>query len=60
MAETKTISIMLSIPKMYRDLLRRIAAKKNLKNPDENITVSGLSRKIICDYLDQYLKEGKE
>jgi len=60
MAETRTISIMLSIPKMYRDLLRRIAAKKNLKNPDENITVSGLSRKIICDYLDQYLKEGKE
>jgi len=60
MAETRTISIMLSIPKMYRDLLRRIAAKKNIKNPDENTTVSGLSRKIICEYLDQYLKEGKE
>jgi len=50
----KSISIMVTISKDQRDLLKRIVAKKNLHDPDINETMSGLSRQIIYAYLDQY------
>lgn len=47
----KLVSITISIPKMYRDQIRRIVAQDNLKNPDKVTSVSELGREIFCQYL---------
>jgi hypothetical protein len=54
----KLVSITISIPKVYRDQLRRIVAEGNLKNLDEATTVSRLVKGIICGYLKELKKEG--
>jgi len=43
----------LTIPKKYRDLLRTMAAKKNLKNPDRVTSASEISKNIIIEYLER-------
>ena len=50
---SKNVALMISIPKGYRDMLRKIAAEKNLANPDEVISASGLVREIIIQHLDK-------
>jgi hypothetical protein len=47
----KLVSITISIPKVYRDQLRRMIAESNLKNPDEVTSLSELGRQIFCEYL---------
>jgi len=54
METKKSISIMVTISKDQRDLLKRVVAKKNLQDPDSNETMSGLSRQLIYNYLEQY------
>lgn len=53
----RLVSITISIPKVYRDQLRRIIAEANLKNPDEVTNLSELGRKIFCEYLENSKKE---
>jgi len=52
MGQENFVSITISLPKAYRDQLRRIAAEASLKNPEEFTSISQLGRKIICRYLD--------
>jgi hypothetical protein len=52
MPKERGLPLMLSIPKDYRDRLREIAARENLKNPDQVTTASTIARKIICNYLN--------
>jgi len=54
METKKSISIMVTVSKDQRDLLKRVVAKKNLQDPDSNETMSGLSRQLIYNYLEQY------
>lgn len=49
----RQVALMLSIPQEYRDLLRKMAAQQNLKNPRQVVTAASLGRKIIMDYLDK-------
>ena len=42
----------LTIPKKYRDLLRTMAAKENLKNPDRVTSASEISKNIIIEHLE--------
>ena len=53
MEQEKFVSITISLPKVYRDQLRRMAADAILKNPDEFTSISQLGREILCQYLDK-------
>ena len=59
MDESKNVPLMISLPKKYRDLLRRMAAEKNLVRPDDVVTAARLGKEIICEYLED-LKEKKQ
>ena len=53
MPENKPVPLMLSIPKAYRDQLRKMAAEQNLKNPNQVTSASTLAKEIICGYLER-------
>ena len=55
MSENKPVPLMLSIPKAYRDKLRKMAAEQNLNNLNKVTSASTLAREIICEYLDNAL-----
>ena len=59
MTTTKNVQLMLTLPKHYRDCLRRLAAERNLRNPDQIISPAGLAKKILCAHLDE-LMQGTE
>ena len=52
MPENKPVPLMLSIPKSFRDKLRKMAAAQNLKNPDQVTSASTLARQIVCAFFD--------
>ena len=54
MKENKSVPIMLTVPKDKRDQLKKLVSTINLKNPDANKTISGLSREIIENYLKEH------
>jgi len=45
------VPLMLSVPQEIRDLLRIMAAKEILKNPDQVTSAAQIGRKIICEFL---------
>ena len=47
----RLVSITISVPKSYRDQLRRIVAQSNLENLDEDTSISRIGREIILAYL---------
>jgi hypothetical protein len=51
--ETKKVPFMLSIPKHFRDQLRKMAAEHNLKDPDNPTFAATIATKILCDHLKQ-------
>ena len=54
MIDNKTVSLTISLPKDYRDLVRKKAAEWNLDHPDEIITGARIARDIVIEYLDQW------
>ena len=52
MKENKPVPLMLSIPKSFRDELRKMAAEQNLKNIDQVTSASTIAREIVCAYFD--------
>lgn len=55
MEKKHTVPIMVTIHKTDRDLLRRLAAERNLHNPDEITTVASLVREILSNYIDDQM-----
>lgn len=51
MQTQKNVQFMLTIPKADKDLLIKLAAQKNLQNPDARATAAGLGKEILCSYL---------
>ena len=51
MNSMKNVPIMLSIPKKYRDLLRKLAAQRNLADPDQVSSAARIGSRIIVNYL---------
>lgn len=49
----KKVAFMLSIPKEYRDQLRRMAAEHNFKNPDNQTFAATIATKVLCEYLEK-------
>ena len=50
---------MLTIAKEDKDLLIKLAAQKNLQNPDARATAAGLGKQILCSHLDS-LRESRQ
>ncbi len=59
MTSEKLISISIGIPKVYRDLLRRLVLEANMKNPQHTVTLSQVGREIMCEALEKILEERK-
>lgn len=59
MTTEKVISISIGIPKVYRDLIRRLVWEANGKNPEHTVTLSEVGREIMCEALEKILKERK-
>ena len=54
MNKNTNVPVMVTISKEKKDELKRIVSAMNLKDPDANKTVSGLSREILESYLRSY------
>ena len=54
MQTNRTIQFMVTIPKQDRDLLVKMAAKRNLHDPDSHATAAGIGREILSAYLEEY------
>jgi hypothetical protein len=48
----ESFPIFVTLSKEHRDLLRKMAAEKNLMNPDQVTTAASLARDIIVSHLD--------
>jgi hypothetical protein len=59
MPENKSVPLMLSIPKRFRDKLRIMAAELNLKNPNQVTSASTIAREIVCAYFDNREADSK-
>jgi len=55
----RLVSVTISVPKSYRDQLRKIIAQSNLENLDEAMSLSELGRKIFGQYLEKLGYETK-
>ena len=55
----RQVSLMISMPKKYRDRLRTMAAKHNLEDPSQVTSAAQIARDIICDFL-KHLDSKKE
>lgn len=53
----RLVSITISVPKSYRDQLRRVVAQSNLDNLDEATSLSRLGREIFFAYLNSLSEE---
>jgi len=54
----RLVSVTISMPKIYRDQMRKIVAQTNLENLEEATSLSELGRKIICGYLKKLQNRG--
>lgn len=52
MKKAKKVQLNLYLDEQYRDYLKRLAAKKTLKNPDQTFTASGIASRYLSEYLD--------
>ncbi len=59
MTTEKVISVTIAIPKLYRDLLRRLVLEANMKDPDHTVTISEMGREIVVEHLKKILEERK-
>jgi hypothetical protein len=42
----------ISLPPRVKDTLRKMAAERNVKQPETVESAAGLARQILCEYLD--------
>jgi hypothetical protein len=55
----ESFPIFVTLSKRHRDLLRKMAAEKNLMDPDQVTTAASLARDIIVSYLDNLTPQEK-
>ena len=53
MNDEKKIQLNLAIPESYRNLLRRMAAKRMMENPVQTITGTGIATELLLGALDE-------
>lgn len=52
----RVVPVTIALPKVYKDLLRRIALEESLKS-NQLITTSQLGREILCNFLREKLEK---
>lgn len=52
MSENQSGTILVTLPKPYLYLLRKMAAEQTFNNPGKKVSAAGLVREITCQYLD--------
>jgi hypothetical protein len=57
--QKESFPIFVTLSKEHRDLLRKMAAEKNLMNPDQVTTAASLARDIIVSHLDKLTPQDK-
>jgi hypothetical protein len=56
----KNVTLLITMPKRYRDLLERMAAEQTLLRPGRVLRRAGLASQIICEHLDNLYPNSKE
>jgi hypothetical protein len=49
----KQVPLMLSVPKECRDRLRKMAAERNLQNPNKVVAASTIARDLLVEFLSE-------
>ena len=52
-----SVPLMLTLPRKHRDLLRTMAAKKNLEDPAKVTSASAIAAQIVINYLETVTSE---
>ena len=52
MGENQNATLLVTLPKPYLYILRKMAAEQTFNNPTKKVSAAGLGRKIICEYVD--------
>ena len=60
MKASKNVPLIISLPKQYRDLLRRMAAEKILTDQDSVFSAARLGREIIIRHINSIAGENLE
>ena len=58
--EDKNVTLLVTMPKRYRDLLERMAAEQTLLKPGKVLRRARLASQIICEHLDNLYPNSKE
>ena len=53
----ESVSLMLTLTRKHRDLLRTMAAKKNLDDPARVTSASAIAAQIVINYLETKTEE---
>jgi hypothetical protein len=53
---TKQVPLMLSVPRECRDRLRKMAAERNLQNPNKVVAASTIARELVMAGIEQVEK----
>ena len=59
MSDNANATILVTLPKPYLYILRKMAAEQIFKNPGKKKSAAGLVREIICQYVDNLDSEIK-
>ena len=49
----KQVPLMLTVPKECRDRLRKMAAERNLQNPNKVVAASTIARELLVESLSE-------
>ena len=49
----KQVPLMLTVPKECRDRLRKMAAERNLQNPNKVVAASTIARDLLVEFLSE-------
>ena len=52
MSKNQNTTLLVTLPKSYLHILRKMAAEQTFNNPTQKGSAAGLGRKIICQFLD--------
>jgi hypothetical protein len=59
MGETQNATLLVTLPKTYLHILRKMAAEQTFNNPGKKTSAAGLGREIICQFVDNLDSEIK-
>jgi len=52
MSKNQNTTLLVTLPKPYLHILRKMAAEEMFNNPGKKVSAAGLGSKIICQFVD--------